>query len=95
MDNPLLKPIEEIVRVGGGAKFTAARILKLLEQWPTWERPIEAPAKCWLWHEMTSLHGVYGEDYKVSLNLPLAEAIMHMHGTIEKRGRLTVLPWET
>jgi hypothetical protein len=94
MNNPLLTPILEIARRDGLPPRVAENIVRALGQWPAWERPILAPPDSWLWHEMTSLHGTDDPAFQVWLNLPDNELQMTLKGTIEKRGRLVVLPWE-
>jgi hypothetical protein len=95
MESSMLKPIQDIIRRGGPMNHMADRVVRLLEEWPIWDLPIRAPTHSWLWHEMTSMHGVDDTAFQVWLNLPDNQVLMLLRGAIEKRGRLVVLPWET
>lgn len=59
-----------------------------------WNQIIPVPTESWLWHEMTSMHGVYDLAYDVRLDLAANLVAMTLRGAKWKRGRLIVLPWE-
>lgn len=59
-----------------------------------WNKIIRVPQDSWLWHEMTSMHGVYDLNYDVNLYLPSNMVEMTYLGATTKHGRLIVLPWE-